>query len=86
MNGEQPVPKIEPQPVPMTFDVSPVPSPGGVLVMVQVRTFTGAFVMFLTADDGMHVAEAIRRAALTARSGLIVPEGLIPRPEHPERS
>jgi hypothetical protein len=74
-------PAVTPFPTPTTFDVKAVP-PG--LVLLVVRTLSGVGYYFLLPKDARSLATLIDKVAMQASSGLIVPNGQIPKGPDPE--
>lgn len=67
---------VQPQPVPMTWQFAP--QPGGLLV-IAISTPTGQMVLFMQPAEAKALAAEMDKQAGLARSGLIIPNGVMPR-------
>lgn len=83
----QPTPQpLRPQPVPMEIDVEGIATSGGNMVLVRIRTYSGQHVFFFVPDEARGLASIIAKTAAMAASGLIIPNGVIPRAQDPEEN
>lgn len=68
--------QIGPQPTPQQVVVSTVQGDGRSFVVVQILGPTGTHVTFLDPEAASAIAAKIEKAAATARTGLVVAQGL----------